>query len=752
MVMALRRRLWRMFRENKWRYIGIVVLIMLGSLYFVAATGVSGNLERLVVGFAQQNMQEDLTFSTGRPIQNIAALERESGAAIEASLQYDARLPDGELRLLSLTSRINIPAVLSGRALEQPGEILLDPRFLQRQGLDIGGQIEISGKIFRIVGTMAMPNYVHIVRNVHDVLQTPGFGIGVVFGADIADTEEFVGARIVYAARFEDAQNIRAQLVGLFRLLTERGYAPSDWFDARSNIRINMPWGNISSMRSMSLPVAITFFLLSCFIAGMLLLRMIKSDSVVIGALYAQGFRRSELTAHYLVMPVLLSLAGGLVGILLGLLGAIPVLDSLLSFYILPELEFAVSPLDLALAVFLPTAFIAISCLLVLRSVLRKNAVELMKGDEQKARVNFIERSLRLERFRFSAKFQIREQTRSMPRLLFLLLGVSAASMVLLYGFFFNYSMDVSMRGTLARFNYAIEYNFREMQNERDRPVPEGAEPVNALRAHVDGRENIEFHLLGIRPNSAGLNMNGVGGAYVSRNQVNITRSLAARLRLSVGDAINFADRQDGRLFSLTIDGIIEDYGEQFIVMPIDDFNLMAGLPLGSYRTVLSSRELDFDGSLLSGIMDARDPDAFNELSGTTNMIIAATTAVSVLIAVVIIYLVTSLVIDESRSAISLLKVFGYSEKDIARLILNGSRPAVFAGFWLGLPLMLAFGNYLFSYIADVLNMLIPMAVNPLYVLIGLALITSVYEITKLVCARNIAKIPMSEALKAGAE
>src|SRR5262245_16018907 len=128
MVMALRKRVWRILKENKGQYIGIVILILLGSFYFIAATGVSGNLEKMVVGFGEEYRQEDLTFSTDRPIEDVAALESESGALIDAYRQYDVKLPDGqsqsggELRLLSLPLKINIPAVLSGRGLENPGE------------------------------------------------------------------------------------------------------------------------------------------------------------------------------------------------------------------------------------------------------------------------------------------------------------------------------------------------------------------------------------------------------------------------------------------------------------------------------------------------------------------------------------------------------------------------------------------------------------------------------------------------------
>jgi putative ABC transport system permease protein len=167
---------------------------------------------------------------------------------------------------------------------------------------------------------------------------------------------------------------------------------------------------------------------------------------------------------------------------------------------------------------------------------------------------------------------------------------------------------------------------------------------------------------------------------------------------------------------------------------------------------VLSSHEIDFDKSLLAGVMDARDPEAYKDLASPTTLIVTSVTILAVLIAVIIIYLVTSLMIDESRNTISLLKVFGYRGKEVAKLILNSATPAVFIGFWLGLPFMLAFGNYLSGYVAEMINMVIPMIVNPLYVLISFVLIFAVYEITKRLSGRKLTKISMSEALKAGTE
>lgn len=748
--MALRKRVWRIIKENKGRYIGIVILILLGSFYFTAATGVSNTLEKMVVGFAEEHRQEDLTFSTDKPIQDIAALESESGALIEAYRQYDVKLPNGELRLLNDSSKINIPAVLSGRGLETPGDILLDLHFCQTQGLNIGDQIELNGKTFNIVGTMDVPNYVYIIKNLYDVLPTSGFGIGIVSGEDI---EAFPEAVTIYGAYFKDRENINVQTSKLHGLLSEKGYSLSEWLDAKSNKRISMPWGNISSMKSMSFPVAMAFFLLSCLIVGVMIMRTVKSDGVVIGTLYAQGYRRRELTRHYMAIPVLLSGLGGLAGTLLALPCVKPVVDSMLIYYNLPVKGISFSPLNLALAVLMPVAFIGLSSFLIIRKILKKTAVNLMKGDEQKSKVNFVERALRLDRFKFNTKFRIREQVRSIPRLLFLVLGVSAASMILMYGFTFNYSMNLVMhKGALERYNYAIEYNFKEVQNLQDRDIPEGAEPYNSLRAYPEGRETVEFYLLGMKPDSVGLKMNGIGGTELSRNQVNITYPLASRLKIKEGDTIHFVNKLDGKSYSLTIDGIIEAYGEQYVFMPLDEFNRITGQPFGSYRTVLSNHKLDFDESLLAGVMDARNPEAFEDGAMSTTLIVASVTALAVLIAVIIIFLVTSLMIDESRNTISLLKVLGYRRKELTKLILNSSTPAVFIGFWLGLPFMLAFGNILFGYVAEITNMLIPMIVNPLYVLISFVLIFAVYEITKRLCGRKLAKISMSESLKAGSE
>lgn len=744
--MALRKRVWRIIKENKGRYISIFILIFLGSFYFIGASGVGNSMEKLVGDFAKEYRQEDITFRSNRPLEDIAALEKESGALIDAYRQYDVKVPNGELRLLSPGTKVNIPAVTSGRGLENPGDILLDPFFLKTHGLDIGGQIELNGKAFNIVGTVAIPNYIYILKNIYDAYPPSGFGIGLISDADF---KAFPKAATVYAAYIKDRENISAQSADLYRLLTEKGYSLSEWVNAATNMRIGMVRGNIAGAKTMGPPVAVSVFLLSCLILGVMIRRMVKSDGVVIGMLYAQGYRQGELTRHYLAIPVLLSAAGGLAGTLLALPFIGPSVGLLTSSYNVPVTGLSYPPLSMALGVLMPMALLSLSSYIVLRRMLRKSAAELMKGDEQKAKVNSLERGLRLERFKFATKFQLREQIRSIPRLLFLLLGVSAASMLLLFGFTINHSMNFLMENGASDRNFPMEYAFKEIQQGA---IPEGAEPFNAIRCYPEGRETAEFYLLGMEPDSIGINMRDSRGNNMPRNQVNITSPLANRLKLKVGDTLNFVNKVDGKLYSLTIDGIVKSYSAQYIYMPLDKFNRMTGYAPGSYIGVLSKNELEINENLLAGVHDFRELDALADLSLTMTAMVALIAIAASLAGAIIIFLVTSLMIEESRSTISLMKVFGYRRKEVAKLILNSSAPVVFIGFWLGLPLMLAVWNTLYGYLGEMINFVMPMIVSPWYVLISFVVIFAVYEVTKRLSGRKLAKISMSEALKAGTE
>ncbi|WP_367568732.1 FtsX-like permease family protein [Lacrimispora sp.] len=748
--MALNKRIWRTLSEHKGRYIGIFILIFLGSFTFIAAKGFGDNYERLVSDFAQNNWQEDISFSIDRPLEDIAALERESNAAIESYRYYDLPLTgSGELRLLTPQQKVNIPAVTSGKGLQNAGDILIDPFFAANHGLEIGDKVDDAEKIFEIAGTMALPHYVYPLKYINDILPPSGFGIGLVSQKDM---DAFPEAVTVYAARFADRDNIDGQIISLRNALNRQGVQVSDWIDAENNKRIRMPWATITGAKTMAVPLPVAMFFLCCLIVGVIIWRTVKADSVIIGTLYAQGYRRRELVRHYLAIPLLLAAAGGMTGVFLGLVTIDPAVSYMAnSYYIIPYQKLVISVSDVLAGILLPMAFLGLAALLVTRRELGKTAGELMKGGRGKAKVNFLESRLGLERFTFHTRFQLREQLRSIPQLLFLLFGVTAASMMMLFGFTINHSMNaVFQSGTDGMYNYAWEYSFKETRRGE---VPDGAAPFNALRCYPQGKENAEFYLTGIEPDAGGIILRGADGKILPKNQVNITRPMADRLKLRVGSLVTFVSKLDGQIYELAVDGIIETYAGQFIYLPLDAFNSLTGQPEGSYTGVFSTEVLPYEEWELSGVKDLQNlNNAMDYLAAPIILAAVFMTVIAGLMGAIIIFLVTSLMIEENRGTISLLKVFGYREKEIGSLILDGSTWVVVAGFALGVPLMLAAAGAMYAYLGEMINMVLPIILSPVYVLISFVLIIAVYLLTRRFSGRKLLNISMSEALKAGSE
>ena len=747
--MVLQRRVLRMLKENKLRYLAILILIILGSYTFVAAAGLSQNLASLVTTFTEEHRQEDLSFRTDRAIPDYKEMEEAANAIIEDYLSFDADLTDTlTLRLLSKTEKLNIPAVTEGRPLSGPGEILLDPAFAGANGYSLGSQIAVAGKTFTVVGFVSLPHYIYPLKNINDIIYSPTeFGVGVI------EREAFVnigGYERIYSVRFNDrTQSLNTQALQLREYLQAEGITVSDWVDIMNNRRARLVWASITGMQTMSVPLPVAMFLLSCLIIGIMFWRLIRREGVIIGTLSGQGYRRRELLVHYMAIPLLLALVGGLIGTVLALPSIEPMLKALTSYYNVPVPGIEISFFNVLIGILTPGLFLGLSSYLVIHSELKRSPAELMKGDRQRTKVNPLERSLKLDRFKFSTKFKLREQLRSIPRLVFLFLGVTSASVLMLFGFTMLNSFNHVFK-TFDVYQFEYEYSFRELQVGE---APEGAEVFNAGRFYPEDKEDIEFYITGIEPDAALVTLKDRKGNLLPNNQTNITRSLARRLNIKAGDTVTFINKEDGKPYSFKIDAVADSYIEQFIFVPIREFNEIMGFPENSYIGLFSTEKLDIPGEKLAGTKTMGElPEAMDEFFGQTISMVVLLTIVSSIVAMIIIYLVTILIIEENRNTISLFKVFGYRRREIRSLILDSSTFVIVTGFIIAVPIAAASMGALYGYLGNMINLTLPPIVSPLYVAVSFAAIMLTFQFSKLLCARNVETVSMSEALKAGTE
>jgi putative ABC transport system permease protein len=79
-------------------------------------------------------------------------------------------------------------------------------------------------------------------------------------------------------------------------------------------------------------------------------------------------------------------------------------------------------------------------------------------------------------------------------------------------------------------------------------------------------------------------------------------------------------------------------------------------------------------------------------------------------------------------------------------------RLLITAGFLLGIPIAAASMGAVYGYLGKIINLVLPAIVSPLYVAISFAAIMLTYQLSKLLCTKNLETVYMSEALKAGTE
>lgn len=310
-----------------------------------------------------------------------------------------------------------------------------------------------------------------MIQSKEEMMNDPStFGIAVVGKEDF---EALPGKNQVYAIRFDNRENIKSQEASVKNALRSQGIQITNWQSTSRKVNVSYIPMEIDVLSTMSAAVPLAMLALACVLLGMLMWRTIKSESVIIGTFYAQGYRRNQLRRHYLTFPLLISVIGSVMGSIVGLLLVDSEIRFMLTAFPMPVQKTILNPWLVVFAAALPVIILCGVTWCIIGRTLKTAPAVLMKGGEAKNRVNFLERGLRLDRFGFSTKFKIREQVRSLSRTFFLLFGVVVATMLMLYGLTIKSSVDYMLKqGISELYDFKYEYVFTSAKQEHPRREP----------------------------------------------------------------------------------------------------------------------------------------------------------------------------------------------------------------------------------------------------------------------------------------
>ena len=747
--MIINKKIKRTMLESKSQYLGSLALITISCLLFTMFNMLSVNLADITSSFERNYVQEDANFMVDKKLSNIPDIEANFNMKIEEGSTFDYILSkDKILRVFTENTRVNIPAIIQGKPLSG-NDILIDPAYAKANKLKVGDDFKLYDKTFKISGFMSIPNYIYPLKTEGDILPDPnGFGVAVISKADFSISKE---ANTFYAIRFNvDKNNLEGNISRFKDYLKSQNITVLHWMNASINPRITFVTMKINGINQVSSSMPVAILLLTCILTGILMWRMLKREAVIIGTLYAFGYNKKQIQNHYLRYPIFIALIGGIAGTILGALALRPMINVMISYFNMPVDSIVFSVKYAVISILLPVLFLSTAGYLVVRKALKSASLELMRGGKENNKVGFIEKNIKLDKLKFSTKFKIREQLRSIPRSAFLLIGVVLATMLLLLGFAAKSSLDKLMQ---EGFEETFKYNYSYVFNSIQLGNPDRGEAFSESLFILESDSNINITVYGVSPNSEYVTFKDKSGETINTDKIIITRQLADKLQAKPQNTIKVINKLDSKTYNITIDSIAESYVGNYIYIPLSKFNSMQGFPPDSYMGLWSESKLNIPEDKLFATVTKEDiKNSFSAMTAPIQTTVGVMAFMSFIIGLIVIYVVTSMVIEENKENISLMKVLGYRKKEVYSLILNSSSFLIVLGYILGVPLLLVSLDAMFKSLTKEMSVSLPITISYSYLVIGFVIIYATFEVSKALSKKKVNRISMNEVLKSRLE
>lgn len=116
--------------------------------------------------------------------------------------------------------------------------------------------------------------------------------------------------------------------------------------------------------------------------------------------------------------------------------------------------------------------------------------------------------------------------------------------------------------------------------------------------------------------------------------------------------------------------------------------------------------------------------------------------------AFIIILVIANIVVEENKKTISLMKVMGYNDKSISKIVLNIYTPFITVAYLLSIPAMKKLLSFIVGKLTQSIDFAIEIEFSFQKAIIGLAVILFSYFIAIFISRKSLNKVPLSVALK----
>ena len=448
---------------------------------------------------------------------------------------------------------------------------------------------------------------------------------------------------------------------------------------AGDNARIQAASGDQELYRSVGTIAGAILLILISYVLSVFVVHSIDQESAVIGALYALGVKRKNLMAHYVTLPTVITFVSGLIGTLLGYssLGVPIQMQDCYNYYSLPDLDVIYMPYLFIYGIVVPPVISIIVNSLVIRKRLSKPVLTMIRNEQKVGNG----KDIKLGNMSFMNLFKIRQMLRESRTGFTVVFGMFVSLLLAMMSLeIYTYCANVN-RDYVNDTKYEYMYTYKYPTEE----VPEGGYEAYAktLKKKIYGY-NFDITVMGLTENNPFFNVN----LSDSSSKVAISSSIAYKYGLDVGDTLTLKDDEADKIYAFEIASVAQ-YAPSFMVfMPYDKALELFDEPEDYFNVVFSDHALDVETGRLYATTTKTDvKKAAGIFSDIMQGMILTIGGVSVLIFIVVMYLMMKVMIDRSSFNIALIKIFGYRNKEVKKMYLDGNFYIITIGALISIPL-----------------------------------------------------------------
>ena len=735
----LRRKLWRTAKVYKVQFISMILLIALGIGVFVGF-----NAEWVTIGKDTGAFFRDCGFADYRiidedgissaDVDKIRNLKRVSGVSRFLSVNADVSGSDDQLALTVTESDHTSGFVLmEGDEYDRwdPEGFWLMDKYAEMNGIRPGDQLTVTFEDMEFTGTVRglieSAEYLICVRDESQVM--PDFNTyGYVYASpamlrkviedEIREEEPDLDEDIMSIAVKEACDEFFCQLNVNSSMDKQEIQTAVDKALGRSlliltkdeNISYSESRGEMNEGKTMGAVLPVLFLAIAILTMITTMNRITISEKTQIGTLKALGFRDKKIIRHYTSYAVIISLAGSVLGVALGYLLCRMVMsqDGMMgTYFVMPDWTIHI-PLWIWAIVLMIVALTIFIGYLSVRELLRGTAAETLRPyTPRHIHRLLIEGTAIWRRMRFGTKWNLRDIFRHKSRSAMSFIGTFGCMLMLIASFGMNQTMDTFLDTFYDGTAVYSSKVFLSSDADNDDAVSLAEELDGDYSASVSakvGDKTVSADVYNISHGMYRFIDEDSNIIPLPEEGALICKRLARDFDVKAGDTITIEPYGTDESYDVLISGIngsltesismTEQYAESIGLTDSEEYRI------SSVYTMTAKDQIGTDSTITSVQSKQDIIDSFDSFMKIFYFFIIVLIAASVLLCLIVLYNLGIMSYMERYREMATLKVLGFRNKAIGRLLISQNLWIAVTGTLLGIPAGIWALNYLMDLLA----------------------------------------------------